>query len=295
MVYKGYKISPTLSINKIFSIHYFEYTKDFDFPGEQHDFWEFVYVDKGAVCARGGDLELNLIRGDIIFHEPNEFHSLHAYGKIAPNLVVMSFSAESPGINWFRRKVVRIGNQEQELLARIIHEAGNAFSSDLSDPWLPRLKKRPDQVFASEQLIRIYLEQFLISIVRRSLHIDDDREPVSPLREKTDKDAFNRAIEFINNNLVDMVNLDAMCRSTGYSCTYLEQVFKNKTGRSVMEYYKVTKLERAKDLIRTGDYSFTQIASVLNYSSVQYFSKVFKRFVGMTPSEYSSSVKFKLT
>lgn len=295
MEYAGYKISPVLSISKIFSIHYFEYTKDFDFPGEHHDFWEFVYVDKGAVCARGGEKELNLIKGDIIFHEPNEFHGLHAYGRVAPNLVVISFSTDSPAVNWFKNKSLRISNQEQDLLAHIIHEAGNAFSSDIKDPWLPCLVKRSDQVFASEHLIKIYLEQFLVSIIRRSMHIDEAREPVSPLREKTDKDAFNRAIEFIDNNLVDMVDLETICHSTGYSCTYLEQVFKNKTGRSVMEFYKVTKLERAKDLIRTGDYSFTQIASVLNYSSIQYFSKVFKRFVGMTPSEYSSSVKFKIT
>ena len=61
-----------------------------------------------------------------------------------------------------------------------------------------------------------------------------------------------------------------------------------------MEYYKITKLEKAKELIRQGDYTFTQIASILNYSSIHYFSKVFKKYLGMTPTEYSISVKLKL-
>jgi len=61
-----------------------------------------------------------------------------------------------------------------------------------------------------------------------------------------------------------------------------------------MEYYKITKLEKAKELIRQGDYTFTQIASVLNYSSIHYFSKIFKKYIEMTPTEYSISVKLKL-
>ena len=36
----------SISIDKIFSIHYFEYMNDFSFEGESHDFWEFIFVDK---------------------------------------------------------------------------------------------------------------------------------------------------------------------------------------------------------------------------------------------------------
>ncbi|MCD6396468.1 MAG: AraC family transcriptional regulator, partial [Spirochaetaceae bacterium] len=39
---------------------------------------------------------------------------------------------------------------------------------------------------------------------------------------------------------------------------------------------------------------FTQISITLNYSSIHYFSKIFKKYIGMTPSEYSSSVKLRL-
>ena len=60
-----------------------------------------------------------------------------------------------------------------------------------------------------------------------------------------------------------------------------------------MEYYNRVKLEKVKQMIREGSNNFTQISDVLNYSSLQQFSKVFKRYIGMTPSEYSSSVKLK--
>ena len=294
MNYIGRTLKKELNISKFFSIHYYEYTKDFSYSGEAHDFWEFVYIDKGTIDAIAGDTKHSLIKGDIIFHKPNEFHDLTANGRIAPNLIVISFSCRSPGMKWFNHKVLRIGNEEKNLLARIIHEAGNAFSSKLNDPLLLSLQRKDNQVFASEQLIKLYLEQFLIGLIRRELHIVVRNNPASPLNEKTSKDAFNRVIGFFENNLLDTPNLSTVCRTTGFSCTYIQNVFKEKTGRSVMEYYKITKLEKAKELIRQGDYTFTQIASILNYSSIHYFSKVFKKYLGMTPTEYSISVKLKL-
>ena len=294
MDYIGRIPKQQFNISKIFSIHYFEYVKDFSYPGEKHNFWEFVYIDKGAIAATGDSRTYNLIRGDIIFHKPNEFHTLRAHGRQAPNLVVMSFSSKSPAMDWFKDRLVRLGNEEKNLLARILHEAGNAFSSRLNDPWLLSLKRKNHQIFASEQLIKLYLEQFLIGIVRREQHIEMEYEPASPLKEKTRKDAFNKVVKFLDNHIVSPTNLKTICQRTGYSCTYLENVFKEKTGRSVIEYYKILKLEKAKELIREGDYTFTQISTTLNYSSIHYFSKIFKKYIGMTPTEYSSSVKLRL-
>ncbi len=294
MYYTGRTLKKEFAIDKIFSIHYFEFVKDYSFKGEKHNFWEFVYIDKGAILATAGEKTHTLIKGDIIFHKPNEFHDLNADGHIAPNIVIMSFSSSSPGMKWFENRIMRIGNEEKNLLARILHEAGNAFSSRLDDPWLPALERNRKQIYGSEHLIQLYLEQILIGLVRREMHIGTVTEPESPLKEKTSRDAFNKVIVFFENHLLEMPSLETVCRETGYSCTYIENVFKEKTGRSVMEYYKITKLEKAKDLIREGNYTFTQIAAALNYSSIHYFSKVFKKYIGMTPTEYSSSVKLKL-
>jgi len=196
-----------LRINKIFSIHNYEYNKEFSYSGEAHDFWEMVYVDKGTIDAIAGDTKHSLIKGDIIFHKPNEFHDLAANGRIAPNLIVLSFSCKSPGIKWFNNKILRIGNEEKNLLARILHEAGNAFSSKQNDPLLLSLQRKENQIFDSEQLIRLYLEQLLIGLIRREIHIVVKTNPTSPLNKKTSKDAFNRVIDYFENNLLDMPKL----------------------------------------------------------------------------------------
>ena len=60
---------------------------------------------------------------------------------------------------------------------------------------------------------------------------------------------------------------------------------------SVMEYFKRLKIKEAKVLIRENNHNFTQIASILGYNSIHYFSRTFKNVTGMTLSEYANSVK----
>lgn len=95
MTYKGISFRKELLIDQLFSLHYFEYMSTFSFPGESHNFWEFVCVDKGEVTIGAGDQIYTLKKGDIAFHEPNEFHWVKANGSIAPNLIVISFSSKA--------------------------------------------------------------------------------------------------------------------------------------------------------------------------------------------------------
>ena len=49
MKYIKHQILNEIIINKIISIHYYEFSKTFKYDGESHDFWEMVYVDKGTI------------------------------------------------------------------------------------------------------------------------------------------------------------------------------------------------------------------------------------------------------
>ena len=58
-----------------------------------------------------------------------------------------------------------------------------------------------------------------------------------------------------------------------------------------IDYFNNMKIQRAKEIIRDGTMNFTEITYFLSYNSLPYFSKQFKAATGMSPSEYSSSVK----
>ena len=87
MAYKSVVLEDSVTINRIISVHYFQYMSDFSFPGESHDFWELVCVDRGEIDALAGDRRLTLKKGNILFHKPNEFHNVLTNGKAGNKLL----------------------------------------------------------------------------------------------------------------------------------------------------------------------------------------------------------------
>ena len=122
-----------LDIHAIYSIHYFEYAKNFSFAGEVHNFWEFIYVDRGEVFITAGGRELLLRKDEIAFHKPMEFHAVHAKN-FTPNLIVISFMCTSPAMDYFRDRILSVNEEERALLAAIVSRARNAFPAGWTIP-----------------------------------------------------------------------------------------------------------------------------------------------------------------
>lgn len=278
-----------IEIQDIVTVHYFEYTSDFFFPGEAHDFWEFLYVDKGRVEVVAGDKNFILKKGMAIFHKPFEFHKLWADGIVAPNLVVVSFHCSSPAMKFFENKILSLDDRQRDLLGMILEEAGAAFSSNLADPSLKKLTRENKAPFGAEQVITASLELLLISLIRRGGA--GSTRITSTICEQARQDTFAAVVGYLNRNIGRKITLGDVCRDSLCGCSMLQKIFREKTGGGVMEYFGKMKISRAKQEIREGKKNFTQIASGLGYSSIQYFSRHFKKVTGMTPSEYSSSVK----
>ncbi len=293
MDYKSTILKEEIVIKKIVSVHYFEYAKDYVFEGEKHDFWEFLYVDKGEVEVMADSLGLKLKQGEIIFHKPNEFHNVWANGKVAPNLIVISFECKSPAIKYYENKILRINDFEKNLLVQIINEAKEAYSCDLDITYMKKLEKRQYQLFGCEQLIKIYLEQLLIIMIRKGNSVNSSCRLSTAVKVRSDNDLLQKIINYLNENVTKNLTFDDVCRFSSLSRTSLKVLFKEKMGTGVMEYFKKLKIEEAKRMIREGKYNFTQISEILGYTSIHYFSRYFKNVTDMTPSEYVLSIKSK--
>ena len=64
--YEYVTLQPSLLINRLYTVHYFEYMNDFSFPGEAHNFWEFLCVDKGEVNVVAGSRTLSLKKDEYV-------------------------------------------------------------------------------------------------------------------------------------------------------------------------------------------------------------------------------------
>lgn len=290
MGYTPLELERQLAIDRIYSVHYFEYGPDYAFVGESHDFWELVYADKGEVYVTAGEEEKLLKKGQMIFHEPGEFHNVRATGDGAPNIVIISFECNGPAMDFFRHRVVNVSDNERVLLARIVEMAGAAFSTPLDDPLTPHLIRREAAPFGCEQIIGVSLEYMLLCLVRRGDETPASR-PTSLIRERSQNEFLARVQQYLEANIQRRLTLSDICRDNLVGRSYLQKVFREKTGGGAMEYFGNLKIQKAKEMIRQGSHNFTEIAALLGYNSIHYFSRHFKKVTGMTPSEYASSVK----
>lgn len=286
-------LTEEIIIKKIVTVHYFEYAKNYVFTGEKHDFWEFVYVDKGEVEVMAGKLGYKLRQGEMIFHKPNEFHNVWANGKIAPNLVIVSFECKSKAMKFFEGKIIKVDNFENDILAIIINEAKNAYSSPLDDTFLKELKKHKSPMFGSEQLIKINLELMFIMLVRKGKSIKKSTKVSSITKQRFDNELVEKTVNYLKDNLYENITFKDVCKYSNQSGTNLKVLFKSVKGEGVMEYYRELKIEEIKRLIREEPINFTGISEKLSYTSVHYFSRHFKKTTGMTPTEYATSIKAK--
>lgn len=296
MDYQGISLESELQINQMFSLHYFEYMNSFYFPGESHPFWEFVCVDKGDVTIGAGDRSFELTIGEIAFHEPDEFHWVRAGRKTAPNLIVISFSTNSPMMDFFRQKVLRISEADRRLLAKIISEARTFLDGRLDDPYQTLLTIRKDAPSGAAQIIRTCLEQFLIGLFRRYSNeypksIPNSLIPDKTIKENADDEMFSQIVSYLSDRMTDSVTINSICSDNLIGRSRLQKLFREKCGQGIIEYFSNMKIDAARQLIRNEQLNFTQISEVLGYSSIHYFSRQFKKITGMTPTEYASSIK----
>lgn len=297
MGYDGITLHNSINIGKIYSIHYFEYMNDFSFEGESHNFWEFICVDKGEVGVTAGDSFTILKRGDIAFHQPNEFHNVQAVSGIAPNLVVISFQCTDDAMRFFKKKILQIDETERNLLADIIIEARRCFDCRLDDPYLQNMPMKEPDLFGAEQMIHLLLTQFIIHLIRRysaplMLHKRLPRfESIKATKSRSDTEVFNRIVGYLEEKLNTRVTIEQICHDNLIGRSQLQKIFKEQCNMGIIEYFSLMKINAAKELMRTNQMNFTQISEHLGYTSIHYFSRQFKKVTGMTPSEYASSIK----
>lgn len=271
-----------IDVTSIVTIHYFEFGPTFIYAGEQHDFWEMVYVDKGSVLVQRDGETLILKQGEILFHKPNEFHSIRSLDS-SPNFFVISFYCTSPAMASFVRYRTRLDKTLNTYLSSIIKEAEKTYRIPKNDPNLKKLTLRENALVGGEQLIKTYLEQLLIFLLRSMININTQS---FPQKDEVPDPLIESIQQYLTINVGKNIRIEDLCTEFSYSRSYLSRRFKSKTGQTLAAYAMQLKINEAKRLMRETDLNISQISSRLSFESPQYFSRFFKRMTGMTPTEF---------
>ena len=287
-VYIKTNLKSIVNVSKIVTIHYYEFDRRFIFEGERHDFWELVYVDKGKVRIQQGEEIITLEQGEIAFHCPDEFHAIRSFNS-DPNVFVLSFVCDSPVMKYLERYHTALDQSLKSFISSIIKEAKKTYILPMNDPFLEKLVRKESAPIGGEQLIKLSLEQLLIYLVRgitKKGEVD-----VFPNKESMENHLAIAVKRWIDEHVGEPIRVTDLCAALGYSKSYLSKLFHEQSGYTIAGYASAAKVTRAKELIRGGIHNFSEISDLLAFDNPQYFSRVFKRITGMTPTEFRQSLR----
>lgn len=127
-------------------------------------------------------------------------------------------------------------------------------------------------------------EQYFVS------NIEDCARILLEYRSSKENPIITKAKEFIEQNLSGEISLDQTADVVGVNPYYLSKLFKDETGSNFIDFVNESRLEKAKELLKKGELSIKEISFDCGYSDQNYFSKIFRRKFGITPTEYRNSL-----
>lgn len=290
--YQKYKVDKAIKVDALCSIHYFEFNDSFEDVIETHEAWEMVYIDRGECEIIADDRCFVLKQGEIFFHKPYQRHMLKVIKGICPNVFIITFESSSPSMSYFEDKKMTADIATKQYISAIIHEASSTFDLPFNDPCALTLNvKKKHSLWAGDQSILIRLELMLIELARREGEPTSTQAAHFYTKDVITDEFCLKVIEYLEDKIYEKINMEDMSRALSFSKSYIYKRFVTACGYSVVDYFTIMKITEAKRLIRETANNFFEISEKLCFSSSHYFSTVFKRYVGMTPSQYKNSCK----
>lgn len=130
-------------------------------------------------------------------------------------------------------------------------------------------------IAALNQIMRYIIRDFMGNKGNAKFNVDSTNE------------LCYQIMNYISSHIYVMDGLGMLSEYFGYSYSYLSDIFHKTTGETLMNYYTLKRLNTASMLLKENSLSVGEIAELLKYSSIYTFSRAFKNYFGMSPTEYS--------
>lgn len=261
-----------IEITHIISLFQKEFTRNYNFGGEIHDFWELVYVDKGQILITAGENCYPLKAGELAFHKPGEFHALRSHGNMSANAIIASFVCKNPCMKYFEHRFTSLNTQEREYLYEALRVRDEIFS----------FNSLPKSI--NEQIIQCNLEMLLIKLLQRSSSSAIQSRIDSYAQLTHARQIAKKINEYLEINLSKKLTLDQIASEFGYSVSYITKLYRRQTGKSIIDTLIDYRMKEARRQIQVGNMNISQIADGLGYDNVAYFSRLFRQRFNMTPT-----------
>ncbi len=128
-----------------------------------------------------------------------------------------------------------------------------------------------------------------ISNLHSTMCIDYAKRMEKLLKQKVDSIHIIKCLDYIYEHLNTKISMDILSEYVNLSPNYLSRLFKQQTGYTVSQYIQRKKIETAQNMLIYSDYTPVEISEFLAFPNQSYFTSIFHKLTGMTPSAFRRS------
>ena len=247
-------------------------------PHMQTNLFELTVITDGEGAVYANGVPTPVKRGDIFLSMPGDVHAIESDKQHPLKYDFLAFSAKS----FFKQLFDEITAEYHSPLSRV-------FNDDRILPLLSNAILELNESDAhSPKLLESIFVQILIYTVRS---FEQNKQSASTDNTSYADRLCYKIMNYIDTHLYSLKNLDELADIMGYSYGYISTLFKRTTSTTLSDYFFNKKLHAARMLIAENKLNITEIAELLNYSSVFAFSKAFTKKFGISPRAYKNGTE----
>lgn len=238
----------------------------------------FVKGSDNGITVNGKDYTLKNGEGVLIFpYEKYEIRSQNADTEYTYLFISVDSAKYSDALGRIRHG---FGNDDSHVLCdETIRHAAEDLCKELESD---------DSVFFRElaSLLTSQLVVYLLRYFRSNKENDRDSN-------NANLKICGMVMSYIDSRVYTIKSLSEVAAEMGYNYSYISTLFRKTCGITINSYFKTKRMDEAKKLLRDKSMSVSEIARIMNYSSVYAFSKAFKSYYNMSPVQYRNGTKIK--
>lgn len=250
-----------------------------------HDTVELQYVLSGSQQFSVDGKIYDVTAGDLIILNPGVMHYSIVTSTDEPAILFFT------GFSNFHFRGMEPNYFTPIVNEPVIHTKGQ-FKQDVLNLCLRMIAERHNSQAGQYFMQKTYLVQLLILIMRQ-VHSMPEHEQNSFQFETYHKTYVVSEIQqYLGEHYSDKISLDLIAKNMYLSSAYISKIFKEETGEAPINYLIKLRLEHAKDQLELPQsYSIKSISNSVGYEDVYYFSKLFKKYYGMSPQIYRANFR----
>lgn len=235
--------------------------------------WQFLYIASGKAHFYFNGVEEIVPAGNFVLYRPKEEQRYYYYGVDHTEVYWVHFTGNNV------KNIIRKYGITDEM--HVIHTGTSLDYKKIFLQMIQELKLCKDDY---EEILVHYMHLLLIMI-----HRSINSRPCGKSQYLMDE--MDAAVRYFHANYHKPISIEDFAASYHMSISWFIRNFKEYTGSTPAQYLLSLRISNAQTLLESTSYNITEIANIVGYDNPLYFSRIFKKQIGMSPSEFRKQLK----